>query len=64
MSGQPESTPYLMFAIVLGALVVFTFIIMIMANNFSPLADPLTDPLVAAQQQERLMPVGKSRIAD
>ncbi len=63
MSGQQESTPYMMFAIVLGALVVFTLFIVVMAKMFSPASDPLSDPLVAAQQQERLVPVGKSRIA-
>lgn len=63
MSGQQESTPYMMFAAVLGALVVFTFLIAIIANSFSPASDSLQDPLVAAQQQERLMPIGKSRIA-
>ncbi len=62
MSGHEESTPYMMFAIVLGALVVFTFFIGIMANAFSPASDLLNDPLVAAQQLERLMPVGQSRI--
>lgn len=63
MSGQQESTPYMMFAIVLGALVVFTLFIIVMAKSFSPASDPLSDPLVSAQQQERLMPIGKSRIA-
>lgn len=63
MSGHEESTPYMMFAMVLGALVAFTFFIAIMANMFSPASDSLQDPLVAAQQQERLMPVGQSRIA-
>lgn len=63
MSGQQESTPYMMFAVVLGGLIVFTFFIAMMANVFSPASDSLKDPLVAAQQQERLMPIGKSRIA-
>ncbi len=61
MSGS-EDTGYLkMFGIVLGALVVFTFLIGAIANMMSPGSAP--DPLVAAQTSERLMPVGQSRIS-
>ncbi len=63
MSGQQESTPYMMFAGVLGTLLVFTFLIVIMAKMVSPASDSLKDPLVVAQQQDRLMPIGKLRIA-
>lgn len=63
MSGHQESTPYAMFAIVLGALVLFTLLIGVIANIYSPGSDRINDPIVAAQQRERLMPIGQSRIA-
>ncbi len=63
MSQQNDSSFFKTFGVVLGALVFFTLFIMVMANVFSPDADALADPLVAAQQQERIMPVGQSRIA-
>ncbi|OED35534.1 hypothetical protein AB833_30440 [Chromatiales bacterium (ex Bugula neritina AB1)] len=62
MSGY-EDTDFKMFGMVLGALVFFTFFIIAMANIFSPPGMTSTDPLVAAQTQERLMPVGQSRVS-
>lgn len=64
MSQQNDSSFFKTFGVVLGALVFFTVFIMIMANTFSPASDVMADPLVAAQQQERIMPVGQSRIAE
>ena len=64
MSHQNDSAFLKTFTVVLGALVLFTVFIMVMANMFSPRTDALADPLVAAQQQERIMPVGKSRVAE
>ncbi|MEM7258439.1 MAG: hypothetical protein AAF404_13760 [Pseudomonadota bacterium] len=63
MSHQNDSSFFKTFGVVLGALVVFTVFIIVMANMFSPASDAMADPLVAAQQQERIMPVGQSRIA-
>ena len=64
MSTHDDTQSFIIFAVVLGALVIFTFFIMLMANIYSPASDTLADPLVVAQQQERLMPVGRSRIAE
>ena len=64
MSTNDDTQSYIVFAAVLGALVIFTFFIMLIANIFSPASDTLADPLVVAQQQERLMPVGRSRVAE
>lgn len=52
------------FVMVLAGLVVFTVFIMVIANVFSPAFDAMADPLVAAQQQERIMPIGQSRVAE
>ncbi len=48
---------------VLAGLALFTFAIAILANMFSPDGEGARDPLVQMQLEERLMPVGKSRIA-
>ncbi len=48
---------------VLAGLVLFTFAIAILANTFSPDSENAQDPLVQMQLKERLMPIGKSRIA-
>ncbi len=64
MSTHDDTQSFIIFSAVLGALVFFTFFIMVMANLFSPASDTLADPLVVAQQQERLMPVGRSRVAE
>ena len=64
MSHQNDSSFFKTFGVVLGALVVFTVFIVVMANMFSPRSDTMADPLVVAQQQERIMPVGKSRVAE
>ena len=57
-----EDTDYKMFAIVLGALVFFTFFIIVIANKVSP-SMAGSDPLVAAQLKERVMPIGQSRVS-
>lgn len=64
MSHQNDSGFAKTFGAVLGALVLFTIFILVVANVYSPRADAMADPLVAAQQQERIMPVGKSRVAE
>lgn len=63
MSHENDASFFRMFGMVLTALVAFTIFIMVMANVFSPVSDALADPLVEAQQQERIMPVGQSRVA-
>jgi len=55
-----DSNFYKPFALVLGALVIFTIFIGIVANSWSPDSGP--DPLVMAQQKKALQPVGKSRV--
>lgn len=64
MSSHNETQSFYIFGAVLGALVLFTLFIGVMANAYSPSSDPLTDPLIMKQQQERIMPVGRSRIAE
>lgn len=62
MSKQHEAGFIKAFALVFGGLVFFTFSIAILANWSAPdFSDQ--DPLVQAQLQDRLMPVGQSRIA-
>ena len=63
-STTEDSRSFIIFGAVLGALVFFTFFILLMANLFSPASDSYADPLVVSQQQERLMPVGRSRVAE
>lgn len=62
MSENEDNGHLMMFGIVFGALVFFTATIVIMANMFSPSGASASDPLVAAQLKERLMPVGQSRV--
>jgi hypothetical protein len=64
MSHQNDSGFFKTFGMVLGGLVCFTIFIMVVANVYSPRADAMSDPIVASQQEARIMPVGKSRIAE
>lgn len=59
---QHDSNFYKPFIWVLGALVVFTFLIAILANMFSPLTDRSSDPLVLEGQKKQIAPVGQSRV--
>ena len=63
MSHNDDSSFFKTFVIVLGALVVFTVFIAIMANMFSPASDRSSDPLVQREQAQQIAPVGKSRVA-
>ncbi len=62
MSENEDKGYLVMFGAVFGALVLFTAIIMVLANMISPPSATSEDPLVAAQLKERLMPIGQSRI--
>ena len=60
---QHDSNFYKPFIWVMGALVVFTFIIALLANMFSPATDRSSDPLVIDGLKKQIAPVGKSRVA-
>ncbi len=51
------------FGIVLGALVLFTLFIGVVANIYSPPSDRSSDPLVLKEQAQQIAPIGKSRVA-
>lgn len=62
MNNQHEAGFIKAFVLVFGALVFFTLSIAVLANWTSPdFSDQ--DPLVQAQLQDRLAPVGQSRVA-
>lgn|GEM_PF-6825312 len=50
------------FAVVFGALVLFTLTVLMIAKGISPTSDTSADPLVQAQLLERIRPVGESRL--
>ena len=62
MSQNDDSSFFRTFVFVLGALVVFTVFIAVMANMFSPASDRASDPLVQREQAQQIAPVGKSRV--
>lgn len=59
-----QSAPgmYKPFVWVLGALVLFTIVIAVLANSYSPKSDPATDPLVQRGLLKQIAPVGQSRV--
>ncbi len=59
---QQDTGLYKPFAIVLGALVVFTLFIIVMANIFSPSTDYSKDPLIANSIKNQIEPVGRSNV--
>lgn len=59
---QTDSNIVKPFLWVLGALVVFTFFIAIIANIYSPKSDPDADPLVQQGLKKQIAPVGQSRV--
>lgn len=62
MSQNDDSSFFRTFVFVLGALVLFTVFIAVMANMFSPASDRASDPLVQREQAQQIAPVGKSRV--
>ena len=62
MTANQDTAFLKVFAIVFGALIAFTFLIVIMANMFSPASSPDKDPLVMEQTKGRIVPVGVSRV--
>ena len=63
MGAHSDSNFLKAFAVVLGALVLFTLSIILLANRFSAVDSGYVDPLAKAQMIERLRPVGQSRVA-
>ena len=59
---QQDTGLYKSFAAVLGALVVFTLLIIVIANIFSPPTDHASDPLVASNIKKQIEPVGRSNV--
>ena len=59
-----DSNFFKTFAVVLGALVVFTLLIAVIANIYSPASDRASDPLVQKEQARQIAPVGKNRVAE
>ncbi len=59
---QTDSNIVKPFLWVLGALVVFTFLIAIIANIYSPKSDSAADPLVQQGMKKQIAPVGRSRV--
>lgn len=53
---------YKSFAMVLGALVLFTLLIIVIANIFSPTTDYSNDPLIANSVKKQIEPVGRSNV--
>lgn len=64
MSAHQDKDFYKVFIGVIAGLIFFTFSIAVLANKFSPDFQPEQDPMVQAQLKDRLMPIGKSRIAE
>ena len=62
MSQVDDTSFFRTFALVLGALVVFTIFIAIIANIYSPASDRARDPLVQQEQARQIAPVGQSRV--
>ena len=62
MSTHDDSVFFRVFAVVLGALVIFTLFIMIVANVLSPDSQRFGDPVVQQMLQEQLGPIGRSRL--
>ena len=58
---QSSSNFYKPFIFVLGALVLLTFFLVIISNVMSP--DSPDDPLVLAEINKSIAPVGRSRVA-
>ncbi|MEM7258440.1 MAG: c-type cytochrome [Pseudomonadota bacterium] len=63
MNQHDDSSFFRTFALVLGALVIFTIFIAVVANIYSPASDRATDPLVQQEMQRQISPVGQSRVA-
>jgi cytochrome c5 len=63
MSHQDDSGFFRTFGLVLGALVLFTIFIALMANLFSPATDRSGDQLVQQQIADQIAPVGQSRVS-
>ena len=59
---QQDTGLYKSFAAVLGALVVFTLLIIVIANIFSPPTDHSSDPLVASNIKKQIEPIGRSNV--
>lgn len=64
LSAQQDKAFYKVFVAVIGILVCFTFSIATLANVFSPDAQMQQDPLVQAKLQQRITPIGQSRVAE
>lgn len=60
---QKDEMFFRTFALILGALVVFTVFILAIANLYSPETDHSNDPLVLAERVRAIEPVGRSRVA-
>lgn len=59
---QQDTGLYKSFAVVLGALVLFTLFIIVIANIFSPSTDYSEDPLIANSVKNQIQPVGRSNV--
>ena len=59
---QQDTGLYKSFAAVLGALVVFTLLIIVIANIFSPPTDHSSDPLIASNIKKQIEPIGRSNV--
>ncbi len=64
MHGNEDAVFIRIMSIVLGLLVMFTLVIMILANMLSPTVDNASDPLVMNMMQVQLGPVGQSRVSE
>lgn len=62
MSQQDDASFFRTFAMVLGALVLFTIFIAVISNIYSPDADRARDPLVQEELVRQIAPVGQSRV--
>jgi len=59
---QHDNAFYKPFVFVLGALVLLTVFLVIVANQLTPATDKFADPLVAQRLLETIEPVGRSRV--
>jgi hypothetical protein len=64
MHGNDDAVFIRTMSIVLGLLVMFTLVIMILANSLSPAVDNSSDPLVMNMMQTQLGPIGQSRVSE
>lgn len=64
MSGSQDSEFIRIMSVVMGLLVLFTVVIMVLANVISPTVDNSADPLVVQMMQEQLGPIGQSRVSE